>query len=100
MIGEVGFEEREVGVKHIYFIFNTGAITAIHDAIALHNLLYAMPTKTSSNITHIFEEYYREKYPAVMDCIKNSMLLSKATERGLIGAIVLSLFTHIPLWLW
>ncbi|KAK3830616.1 MAG: hypothetical protein J3R72DRAFT_495925 [Linnemannia gamsii] len=65
-----------------------GAVTAIHDAIALANLLYAMPSKTSGEVTKIFEEYQSERYPAVMDSFKNSQVMSKATERGLLAKLV------------
>ncbi|KAG0371467.1 hypothetical protein BGX24_001624 [Mortierella sp. AD032] len=63
-----------------------GAVTAIHDAIALAYLVYAMPSKTSSDFTKIFEEYQSERYPAVMDSSKNSQVMSKATQRGLVLA--------------
>ncbi|KAK5823673.1 hypothetical protein F5H01DRAFT_363337 [Linnemannia elongata] len=42
-----------------------GAVTALHDAIALANLFYAMPTKTSADMTRIFEDYKSERYPAL-----------------------------------
>ncbi|KAK3816928.1 MAG: hypothetical protein JOS17DRAFT_806118 [Linnemannia elongata] len=77
-----------------------GAVTAIHDAIALANLIYAMPTKSSSDLTKIFEEYQEERYPAVMDSFKNSQLLSKVTDRGIVGALALLLVTRMPMWLW
>lgn len=75
-------------------------MTAIHDAIALANLIYAMPTKSSSDLTKIFEEYQEERYPAVMDSFKNSQLLSKVTDRGIVGALALLLVTRMPMWLW
>lgn len=73
---------------------------AIHDAIALANLLYAMPTKTSSDITKIFEEYQEERYPAVMDSFRNSQLSGKVTGRGIVGALALFFVTRMPIWLW
>ncbi|KAG0371468.1 hypothetical protein BGX24_001625 [Mortierella sp. AD032] len=77
-----------------------GAVTAIHDAISLANLLYAMPSKTSSDVTKIFEEYHKERYPVVMEAFNISQLMSKITERGLIGALALYLVTRMPQWLW
>ncbi|KAF9088340.1 hypothetical protein BGX29_000323 [Mortierella sp. GBA35] len=49
-----------------------GAVTAIHDAVALANLLYALPTTTASEITKVFEEYKAERHPAAVDSYKNS----------------------------
>ncbi|KAH7056161.1 hypothetical protein BKA57DRAFT_500513 [Linnemannia elongata] len=77
-----------------------GAVTALHDAIALANLLYAMPTSTSSDINNIFEEYRKERYPAVMESYNNSRFVAKVSDRGIIGRIVLYLITHMPMWLW
>ncbi|KAF9095596.1 hypothetical protein BGX29_008959 [Mortierella sp. GBA35] len=53
-----------------------GAVTAMHDAIALANLLYVLPSSTSSEITKMFEEYKSERYPIVIDTFKNSQMPS------------------------
>lgn len=78
----------------------TGAVTAMHDAIALANLIYAVPTTDSADLTRIFEEYQKERLPAVIESFKNSQLMSKIMDRGIEGAIILWLYTHIPFWLW
>ncbi|KAG9071572.1 hypothetical protein KI688_005784 [Linnemannia hyalina] len=77
-----------------------GAVTAMHDGIALANLIYAMPTKTSTDINNIFKEYQEERYPAVMVSFENSQLMSKITARGIIGAIIFFMVTYMPFWLW
>ncbi|KAG0371855.1 hypothetical protein BGX24_001078 [Mortierella sp. AD032] len=77
-----------------------GAVTAMHDAIALANLLYAMPTKTSSDITKIFDEYHKERLPAVMESFNSSQQLSNIFKAGLVGAIYCFLATHMPTWVW
>ncbi|KAG0273298.1 hypothetical protein BGZ95_010880 [Linnemannia exigua] len=102
LISKVMLEEKVFKTWHSgrFVLLGDGAVTAIHDAIALANLLYAMPSKTSSDVTKIFEEYQNERYPAVMDSFKNSQVMSKATERGLAGRIILSFYTHMPFWLW
>ncbi|KAF9935140.1 hypothetical protein FBU30_007519 [Linnemannia zychae] len=65
-----------------------GAVTAIHDAIALANLLYAMPAKTGNEITAIFKEYYTERLPAVIDSYEYSHQFSKVSDSGIMGALV------------
>ncbi|KAG0371540.1 hypothetical protein BGX24_001528 [Mortierella sp. AD032] len=77
-----------------------GAVTAMHDAIALANLLYALPSKTSSDVTRIFQEYQEERYPAVIQSFKKSQFLSKSMEKGIMGTVFLYLTTRMPLWLW
>ncbi|KAF9537678.1 hypothetical protein EC957_007813 [Mortierella hygrophila] len=77
-----------------------GAVTAMHDGIALANLIYAMPTKTSTDIGNIFKEYQEERYPAVMESFENSQLMSKITARGIMGAIIFFMVTYMPFWLW
>ncbi|KAG0279886.1 hypothetical protein BGZ95_011989, partial [Linnemannia exigua] len=77
-----------------------GAVTAMHDAVALANLLYAMPTKTLSDITRIFEEYRKERYPAAMGSYKYSKQIFKMAEKTIIGALYSYFMTHMPKWLW
>ncbi|KAF9537191.1 hypothetical protein EC957_008682 [Mortierella hygrophila] len=77
-----------------------GAVTAMHDAITLANLIYVMPTKTSDDITRIFEEYKKERYPAVMASYKSSQIMAKAIENSIIGKLILFLMTRMPIWLW
>ncbi|KAG0062130.1 hypothetical protein BGZ89_010909 [Linnemannia elongata] len=77
-----------------------GAVTAMHDAIALANLIYAQPTKTSGDITNLFEEYQKERLPAVMESFENSKIMSKLSDRGITGAILVFIMTHMPFWLW
>ncbi|KAF9095780.1 hypothetical protein BGX29_008877 [Mortierella sp. GBA35] len=76
-----------------------GAVTAMHDAIALANLLYAVPSTSSEDVTKIFEEYQTERYPAVLESFKYSQLNSKILERSIFGHVMLFIGTHMPLWL-
>ncbi|KAH7056221.1 hypothetical protein BKA57DRAFT_450106 [Linnemannia elongata] len=77
-----------------------GAVTAMHDAITLANLIYAMPTKTSDEINRIFEDYQKERYPAVMEAFKGSQIMAKSIEKSITGALVLFFMTRMPMWLW
>ncbi|OAQ29945.1 FAD/NAD(P)-binding domain-containing protein [Linnemannia elongata AG-77] len=79
---------------------DSSAVTAMHDAVALANLIYSMPTKTSTDIGNIFKEYQEERYPAVMESFENSQLMSKITARGITSAIILCMVTYMPFWLW
>jgi hypothetical protein len=77
-----------------------GAVSAMHDAIALANLVYALPPKPSaSDIEKMFAEYQAERLVHVTESFNNSKALSKVMERGLVGTIALFIRTHFPSWL-
>ncbi|KAG0272377.1 hypothetical protein BGZ95_011877 [Linnemannia exigua] len=77
-----------------------GGITAMHDAIALANLLYALPSSTNSEVTTIFEEYRAERYPIVTQAFKLAITLKKTIEKGVFGAIAFHISSRMPKWLW
>ncbi|KAF9119455.1 hypothetical protein BGW39_000286 [Mortierella sp. 14UC] len=77
-----------------------GGVTAMHDAIALANLLYALPSSSSPDITNIFEEYRAERFPIVTRTFKDAQIGKKTIEKGIGGKLALYLFTHMPFWLW
>ncbi|KAK3819386.1 MAG: hypothetical protein JOS17DRAFT_756323 [Linnemannia elongata] len=77
-----------------------GAITAMHDAIALANLIYALPTNTSKDIERAFEEYKAERLPPVIEASKGSQLLSLLLNRGFLGTLALLFLKYMPRWLW
>lgn len=72
----------------------------MHDAIALANLMYAIPSNSSKDITRALGEYQAERYPAAIESFKNSQQGSRVLEKGPTGAVALYVSTHAPLWLW
>ncbi|KAF9151493.1 hypothetical protein BG015_006592 [Linnemannia schmuckeri] len=82
------------------FRISKRAVTAMHDALALANLLYAMPTETDQDVSKVFEEYQKVRLPAVMEAFNYSQGISKILGRGIFGAIYLYVMTHMPTWLW
>ncbi|KAG0203790.1 hypothetical protein BGX33_008897 [Mortierella sp. NVP41] len=77
-----------------------GAVAAMHDAIALANLLYALPTNTTRDVEQIFADYQAERLPLVTEAYNSSRSLAKGLEKGLAGIIALFITRHIPPWLW
>ncbi|KAK3830620.1 MAG: hypothetical protein J3R72DRAFT_425792 [Linnemannia gamsii] len=70
-------------------------VTAIHDAITLVNLLYALPSNISIKITSHFEEYCNERYPTAVEYFKNNQLMSKIMDRGIMGSLFFtSIYPH------
>ncbi|KAF9925338.1 hypothetical protein FBU30_004928 [Linnemannia zychae] len=81
-------------------LLGDGGISAIHDAIALANLIYAMPSKKSNDISEIFKEYYSERYPIALQLYKNSQILKKTMSRGVASTMLRFLFTLMSRRLW
>ncbi|KAH7044426.1 hypothetical protein BKA57DRAFT_517324 [Linnemannia elongata] len=78
-----------------------GAMNAMHDAAALANALYALPSVYSVlNLSTAFQEYKTERLPPIMESFKNSQLMGKTIERGLGGTVTRFLMQHKPDWLW
>ncbi|KAG0285917.1 hypothetical protein BGZ96_009921 [Linnemannia gamsii] len=77
-----------------------GAATAMHDAVALANLMYAIPSTSSKDISQILGEYYAERYPAAIEAFKNSQQGARVLGKGPSGIVALYVSTHAPLWLW
>ncbi|KAF9086010.1 hypothetical protein BGX23_009213 [Mortierella sp. AD031] len=64
-----------------------GAISAMHDAIALANLIYALPSNTAQDIDQSFKEYHTERLPAALAAYNNSLMLSELLKVGVTGAL-------------
>ena len=72
----------------------------MHDAIALANLIYALPSNNSEEITKAFKEYHAERYPPAVEAYNSSLMLSKLLKGGFTGAIAWFLTNNMPNWLW
>ena len=72
----------------------------MHDAIALANLIYALPANTSEEITKTFKEYHGERYPPAVEAYNNSLLMSKLLKGGITGAVATFFKNNMPNWLW
>jgi len=72
----------------------------MHDAIALANLIYALPSNSTKDIEQAFSEYQAERVPHVMDSFKMSQMLSRFMNRGFAGAAALFIMKMIPQWMW
>lgn len=78
-----------------------GAMIAMHDAAALANVLYTLPSSPSiSDLETAFSEYRSERYPPAKESFDNSLMLSKSIERGFVGALTRFFMKYRPGWLW
>ncbi|KAG9071511.1 hypothetical protein KI688_005723 [Linnemannia hyalina] len=77
-----------------------GATAAIHDALALTNLLYALPSKTTADIKHLLTCYQDERRPKAHATFKNSRLLSHVLRKDNVGKMARMVSTNMPTWMW
>ncbi|KAF9097163.1 hypothetical protein BGX23_009652 [Mortierella sp. AD031] len=75
-----------------------GAITAMQDAIAIANLLYALPSNTSKEVEKAFAEYRAERYEPAVDAFYSSKGLATYSEGGVLGSIALFIMGRLPSW--
>lgn len=72
----------------------------MHDALALTNLLYALPSKTSADIQQILSEYQEERRPLALATFRSSRMLSQVLRKDFVGWIARLISTNMPAWLW
>ncbi|KAG0309247.1 hypothetical protein BGZ97_013125 [Linnemannia gamsii] len=77
-----------------------GAVTSMHDALAIANLIYALPSNTTKEIEKSFAEYQAERRPPAVEAFKASEAMATFMNRGFIGSISLFVLKHIPRFLW
>ncbi|KAF8929489.1 hypothetical protein BGZ52_002173 [Haplosporangium bisporale] len=54
-----------------------GALSAIHDAVALANWICSLESTSLKHVEAIFKEYHAERYPAAKEAFQSSQTLSK-----------------------
>lgn len=72
----------------------------MHDALALANLLYTLPSKATSDIEQLLSEYQEERRPKALATYKNSRMLSHVLRKDTVGMIARLISTNMPTWLW
>lgn len=51
-----------------------GAVTAIHDAVALANWISTLRLPTNEDLARVFQEYRAERYPVAKEAFVTSQL--------------------------
>ncbi|KAG0210483.1 hypothetical protein BGX33_004903 [Mortierella sp. NVP41] len=77
-----------------------GAVTSMHDAIALANLIYCLPSTNQEDISQMFSEYQTERLPPVTAAFNSSRTLAKSMEKGWAGTVAFYFTKYMPVWLW
>lgn len=72
----------------------------MHDAIALGNLIYSLPSTSQKDIEQAFIEYRAERYGPAVVAYDGSQLLSKTQNKGIVGKLTFTFMKHQPAGLW
>ncbi|KAF9966689.1 hypothetical protein BGZ70_001588 [Mortierella alpina] len=103
LISKVMLEEKvfETWYSGRTVLVGDGAITAMHDAMALANLIYTLPPAPSQDeITQVFSEYRAERHPIVREAFISSQMLSWTIDKGFKGTLARLVAMNLPYWLW
>ncbi|KAF9324164.1 hypothetical protein BG006_000810 [Podila minutissima] len=77
-----------------------GALSAMHDAIALANWICAVQKTDVPELEKIFREYYVERLPSVQAQFATSNMLKNVGGKTITAAITRAVFKRSPAWLW
>ncbi|KAG0331845.1 hypothetical protein BG000_010558 [Podila horticola] len=76
-----------------------GALTAMHDAIALANWIAALESKDMIDLNLMFKEYHAERYPIAKDTFVRSQMFNKVLGKNLQAKFTRIVMKRIPPWL-
>ncbi|KAF9389020.1 hypothetical protein CPC16_006107 [Podila verticillata] len=76
-----------------------GALTAMHDAVALANWISTLQRPKLAEIEKIFAEYQAERLPAAKDAASRTLLFKRMGGKGIAATLSRSIFRHMPRWL-
>ncbi|KAF9079713.1 hypothetical protein BGX23_003374, partial [Mortierella sp. AD031] len=101
LISKVMLEEKIFQTWHSgrIVLLGDGAIIAMHGALTLANLLYALPSNTSMEIERIFAAYRVERIGPTTEAFKSTQLLARFHEKSFVGALLLFILGHLPAWI-
>ncbi|KAF9957788.1 hypothetical protein BGZ72_001363 [Mortierella alpina] len=77
-----------------------GAVSAIHDAVVLANVLHDLPTSEPGDITSAFKSYREERYPLAKISWDTSHKLSTLLGNTFVNVAMRFLLNQMPRWIW
>ncbi|KAF8983517.1 hypothetical protein BGZ52_000839 [Haplosporangium bisporale] len=77
-----------------------GALSAMHDAIALANWICAVQTTEVPELEKIFKEYHLERLPSVQAQYATSQMLKNVGGKTFKAAVTRAVFKRAPAWFW
>jgi hypothetical protein len=77
-----------------------GALTAMHDAVALANWICALEPRSLKELEVVFKEYHSERYPVAKELFATSQFFGKMGGKSLVGQMLVAVTLYMPKWLW
>ncbi|KAF8977442.1 hypothetical protein BGZ52_007048, partial [Haplosporangium bisporale] len=77
-----------------------GALSAIHDAVALANWICSLQSTSLPTLARVFEEYHAERHPIAKRNLLNSQVLSALGGKSFMSMVFRALFKRMPKWIW
>ncbi|KAG0039933.1 hypothetical protein BGZ82_006046 [Podila clonocystis] len=103
LISKVMLEEKVFDTWHggrtVLLGDGAGALTAIHDAVALSNWISTLHKPELADIEAIFAEYRAERLPVAKEAVATTKLFKSAGGKSILASLSKSLFRHMPEWL-
>ncbi|KAF8979485.1 hypothetical protein BGZ52_004855, partial [Haplosporangium bisporale] len=76
-----------------------GALTAIHDAVALANWIATLHKPKLEDIEAIFAEYQAERLPIAREAVATTKFFKSMGGKSITASLSKSLFRNLPQWL-
>ncbi|KAF8926152.1 hypothetical protein BGZ52_005991, partial [Haplosporangium bisporale] len=73
-----------------------GAVTAIHDAVALANWISTLKSTSVRELDIIFKEYQQERYPLAKDAFEMSQQFKKIGGKDFVSMVTRSIYKLMP----
>ncbi|KAG0026442.1 hypothetical protein BGZ82_009469 [Podila clonocystis] len=77
-----------------------GALSAMHDAVALANWICSLESTKMSEIESVFKEYQAERLPIAKQTFATSQMFSKMGGKDLSAIVLRCFIKRMPAWLW
>ncbi|KAG0325826.1 hypothetical protein BG000_001654 [Podila horticola] len=78
----------------------TGALSAVHDAVALANWLCSLQSTLPRTLARVFKEYHAERHPIAKQNLLNSQMLCALGGKTFMAKILRAIFKRLPKWVW
>ncbi|KAG0342757.1 hypothetical protein BG000_001617 [Podila horticola] len=77
-----------------------GALTAMHDAVALANWINTLQRPSVSDLNIVFKEYRSERHPVAKEAFDTSKMFTKNIGKNFSAVFTRFLMKRVPAWLW
>ncbi|KAF9300752.1 hypothetical protein BGZ74_007535 [Mortierella antarctica] len=77
-----------------------GALSAVHDAVALANWLCSLQSTSLRTLARVFKEYHAERHPIAKQNLRTGRMLFALGGKTFLAKILRAIFKRLPKWVW